>query len=303
MRPSRPLLGILLGLIFPSQVSAQTPTGDGPITKDTSVGYIDSAVPMSQFRLRFDSAYGFNRPLRDEYFYAKYSGKGGGEGLPLPEKNVDYQELTGYLEGALCERFSLFADMPVRFLNPEFNDNHAGLSDMRAGFKYAFWESDAGMATLLFRTYIPTGNAHLGLGTYHVSFDQGILFNHKLGNYLLLEGETAIWVPVDGDPKFAGSIIRYGVGLSLCRRCTEGFWITPVVECIGWTSLGGGELSVQSLHALSFEDATGDTIVNGKVGVRWGVGPHFDMYTGYGRALTGEVWYSDVVRVEARWKF
>ena len=47
-------------------------------------------------------------------------------------------------------------------------------------------------------------------------------------------------------------------------------------------------------------DACGDTIVNAKFGVRMGLGNLFDIYTGYGRALTGEVWYKDVWRTELR---
>ena len=49
-------------------------------------------------------------------------------------------------------------------------------------------------------------------------------------------------------------------------------------------------------------DARGDTIVNGKFGVRVGSGKS-DFYVGYGRALTGEVWYKDIIRFEFRRAF
>ena len=70
---------------------------DGPVDLESNVGYIDSAVPMNQFRLRFDAAYDSNRPSRAEYFYAKPRLLGG-KGPLFPERNVDYQELTGLLE-------------------------------------------------------------------------------------------------------------------------------------------------------------------------------------------------------------
>ena len=34
-------------------------------------GYVDFAVPITQFRLRFDAAYDDNRPDRAEFFYGK----------------------------------------------------------------------------------------------------------------------------------------------------------------------------------------------------------------------------------------
>ena len=59
------------------------------------------------------------------------------------------------------------------------------------------------------------------------------------------------------------------------------------------------------------ERARGDTIVNAKLGVRAGFGDRCDtgwlsrsdLYVGYGRALTGEVWYKDIVRAEFRVRF
>src|SRR6516165_6018357 len=41
---------------------------DGPTGKESTVGYIDSALPRNTFRLRFDAAYDFERPTRAEFF-------------------------------------------------------------------------------------------------------------------------------------------------------------------------------------------------------------------------------------------
>lgn len=76
--------------------------------------------------------------------------------------------------------------------------------------------------------------------------------------------------------------------------------MTPVTEVVGWTVLGGKE-SVTPFPTV--ENAAGDTIVNLKAGVRVGVGPRSDFYVGYGRALTGDVWYKSIVRVEFRLAF
>jgi hypothetical protein len=88
----------------------------------------------------------------------------------------------------------------------------------------------------------------------------------------------------------------------------QGQWgyVAPVVEVVGWTVLSGKELNPDGLVATG---AAGDTIVNAKFGVRIGIGKappdsliwsRSDLYVGYGRALTGEVWYKDMLRVEFR---
>src|SRR5262245_6452199 len=110
----------------------------------TGGGYIDSAIPVSQFRMRYDSAYNNNRPDRAEFFYPKcgcfkISGLDpNADGPPLPEKKVDYQELRSYLEFAPIPQFSAFVEVPVRWINPDQNQNDVGLGDVMFGAKYAF---------------------------------------------------------------------------------------------------------------------------------------------------------------------
>jgi hypothetical protein len=50
-------------------------------------------------------------------------------------------------------------------------------------------------------------------------------------------------------------------------------------------------------------DAAGTSIVNVKVGYRLDVGERFGFYAGYGRAVTGEHWYTDTFRLEGRWLY
>src|SRR5438132_7868497 len=62
----------------PPAADTAPPDGNGgPVVKDSSVGYIDSAVPFSHFRFRYDSAWRDVRPYRAEFFYAQ-----GGPGNP-----------------------------------------------------------------------------------------------------------------------------------------------------------------------------------------------------------------------------
>jgi len=282
-----------------SSLSAGTEGEGGPTSRDSGVGYIDCALPENQFRLRFDAAYDSNRPTRAEFFYPK--GGATGPGLPRPEARVDYQELRSYLELAPSCRFSGFVEAPCRFLNPEINQNTAGFSDMNAGFKYAFVYQPDWVATFQFRTYIPTGDSREGLGTNHVSLEPALLMNYRWSDWVTVESELRYWVPVGGTD-FAGDVTRYGLGLTFGKRCPTGFWVTPVTEVVGWTVLGGKELAVTPTLTRVL-DAAGDTIVNAKVGLRFGYGLHTDFYAGYGRALTGDVWYKDTWRLEMRLRF
>jgi hypothetical protein len=277
--------------------SARGQGTSGPTVSDSSVGYIDPAIPGNVFRFRFDASYDDRRPTRAEFFYPK--GAPAGPGLPVPEPRVDFQDLEAYLEMAATERLSGFVNVPVRFLNPEVNSNHTGLSDIDAGLKYAFLFHEDLVATFQFRTYAPTGDSHRGLGTNHVSLEPAVLLYNRLTDLLGLESELRLWVPVGGT-NFAGEIIRYGVGLhyDVCRttHCT----VTPVIEFVGWTVLDGKESVVPPSGVAFVEDAAGQTILNAKLGVRVKFGDRADLYSGYGRPLTGDRWYENTFRLEFR---
>jgi hypothetical protein len=287
--------GVLTLAAVPSVGLAQGTSG--PTTSDSSVGYIDSAIPADLFRLRFDAAYRNRRPTRGEFFWPK--GAPAGPGTPVPETSVDYQDLSAYLELRANPWLSGFVECPVRFLNPDVNRNTAGYADMNAGFKAAFVQTCDTTATFQFRTYIPTGDAARGLGNNHVSLEPALLLNHRLAELWLVEGELRYWVPIGGTD-FAGDLVRYGVGVSYGARRPDDFWVTPVVEFVGWTLLGGKESRVVSPTSSGVKDAAGDTIFNAKIGVRLGWGDRGDVYAGYGRALTGDTWYKDTWRVEFR---
>jgi hypothetical protein len=94
-------------------------------------------------------------------------------------------------------------------------------------------------------------------------------------------------------------VIRYGVGAgySLLDR-SAGFSLAPVVEAVGWTVVDGKKLPSSGVPT----DAAGDTIVNLKMGVRVGLDPYnlHQIYAGYGKSLTGDHWYEEIVRVQYR---
>ncbi|MFN4261234.1 MAG: hypothetical protein ACK4RK_18250 [Gemmataceae bacterium] len=306
--------------------------GDSVAVSDNVAGYIDPAIPRSRVRLRYDAAYRNNRPDRAEYFYAKYRTEGAfgltpeqiaerfpnilspagidpnAPGVAIPELSVDYQDIRPYVELAFDPRFSVFVELPSRFLNPVLNPNTAGFADMNAGFKWAMIASPEQFLTFQMRTYIPTGDANRGLGTNHVSLEPGLLFYQQIGRFYL-DAEFKDWIAVGGTD-FAGNVLQYGVSTSYLIYNSDTFRVWPVVEFLCWNVLSGKE-SIVEPELINVKNASGDTIINGKFGVRFGFGelqpPGMfsctDFYIGYGRAFTGDVWYKDLIRAELRVNF
>jgi len=145
------------------------------------------------------------------------------------------------------------------------------------------------------------------LGTDHVSLEPSYLMYRALTNRLRLNGEFRVWVPLSDSVNpingrdFAGTILRYGLGgaYDLHQSCDGCNRLSAVVEFVGWSVLSG-----QKFNPLFPNDmeAAGDTIFNVKAGGRWVFGNQ-SIYAGYGRALTSEVWYTDIMRAEYTYTF
>lgn len=271
-----------------------------PITMaDSGVSLIDTSVVATQIRLRVDAAYNWTMPDRGEVLWAQT----GGRGPSQAEASVDYQELAVYGEYAIASRFGLFLELPARLIDPEINDNTGGLADGNAGFKFALVQSPETLLTLQVRTIFPSGSGHKGLGARHVSIEPAVLGLYRLGKYMSWEGEFRDLVPLNGTPGFAGNVLRYGTGLTYSLYAKNAVNVQSVAELVGWTLTGGDVTIVDGPGAFHTTSAAGDTIVNTAVGVRWVIAARGSLYFGYVRALTGDHWYSDLVRFEARWAF
>ena len=286
-----------------------------------SVGYIDSAMIDTEFRFRYDASFDDNRVYRAEFVYPKPSAfrlapppftdpHAPGGDVHEVVKHLDTQEFTGYAELAVTDWLSGFVEVPQRMLHEDTAENPTGIGDMNAGARLGVLREDEYGLTLQLRTYIPTGFVGENLGNGHVSLEPAVLWYVRPDERLLFEGELRDWIPVGGTD-FAGNIVRYGLGVSYDVSWTPQARITPVVELVGWTVLSG-----KDLNPLAFpvpESAAGQTIVNVKTGLRVGFGSAqgetwawlrgSDVYVGYGRALTGDVWYKDIVRAEYRLTF
>src|SRR5262249_10228347 len=159
------------------------------------------------------------------------------------------------------------------------------------GFKWAFIYTPNFVSTFQLRTYIPTGDSTRGLGTHHASIEPSLLVNVGLSERMRFEGQVGTWVPISGTD-FAGSIMLYGAGVSYRVYDRPTMRISPVVETMGWTVLTGKETAALGGNVFQIRDAGGDTIVEMKLGIRTGF-QNSDFYIGYGRPLTGDIWYKN----------
>jgi len=304
-----------------------------PNLEGSMVGYIDNAIIGSQIRLRFDAAFDNDSPDRAEFFYAKCGcyralngtpfqkafdphAPGPGTGIPTA---INFQQLRFNLEYAPVRRFSVFADVPFRWIQPQgfvpaqnlpfipanFG-NQGGIGDFEAGFKLAAIATRNTYLTFQFRTYFPSGDSFKGLGTAHYSVEPSMLYYQKLTDRWALEAQLGDWHPIGGSAGvptsnsegFAGDIFTYGVGPSYQVYKGERVRIAPVVEMVGWRVLSG----FQSLQP-GFKEVSGLDIVNVKGGVRTGIGSHNSFYVGFGQAVTHDLWYKHIVRLEYRYSF
>ncbi len=283
-------------------------------------GYIDNALPLDLVRVRSDFGYRMNEPDRAEFFYPKCGCvrfvpptnplfDPNAKGPPQPETLVDsYQELDLYLEKRIGERFSVFFDLPIRWINPRVNGNASGISDISFGFKYAILYSECQVLTFQLRTITPTGDGVLGLGGENWRVVPGLLYLRQVSDKLSVFGEVQDFANVSRASDFTGNVLRYGVGFSYLLAETRSVRVLPTIETVGWTALSGKKFAD---GGTAVESANGDTVVNLKAGVRVGFGdtqgPGFfsrsDFYVGYGRALTGEFWYEDLLRLEYRLRY
>ncbi|PNY36975.1 hypothetical protein C2E31_10200 [Rhodopirellula baltica] len=280
-------------------------------TSDTNVGYVDCAIPMTQVRFRFDAAYDNPTPDRAEFFYRASTAA---TGVPISpaETNVNYQSLRTYLEFAPSPLWSLFLDVPVRFIDPERNDNEQGFSDLELGAKGILWMNSEHVVTGQLRAYVPTGDASRLLGTDHASLEPALLHATQLSPLVSWENEARLWIPIDGTEisgePFAGPILRLGtgIGIDLYRQeatCSESSKrLSLVSEFVGWTILDGLATVPDTATAAKIISVDGDTTVNTKLGLRWSDSRR-SVFAGYGRSLTGHVWYHDIVRAEYAIRF
>lgn len=269
---------------------------------ESSVAFIDSALPLTNFRVRYDANRKAQRINRAEYLWAMPQPIG--RGLPIDETRMHEQRSTAYFEFAPKPTLSGFVELGARFVDPEINSNATGFDDMNFGLKWAFWWTEHRVFTAQLRTFLPTGDSEQGLGVGHAAIEPGILLMHRITERFRMEKQVRLWIPIDGAEGSAGSVLHYGISTGYDALVRSNLRIAPTFELDCWTALGG-----QSRYAtpvgMVVDDAHCDTIWNAMFGCRISLGEccRHQVYAGYGQALTGETWFRNVARLEYRLAF
>lgn len=291
---------------------------DGPPTGDEDEDYngigrervmfapfeIDVTQPLNNFRLRFDAAYGWNYPDRAEYLWSRARVLGG-KGPPLIERSVDYQDARILMEAPASETFSLQTELPIRFVNPEINQNTGGLGDMNIATKLVLIDGTHWQITQFFRTYINTGSSKAGLGSGHVSLEPGFLFRYKWDDITYLHSELKFWFPVGADPVYSGQVLNYGLGISHVLYDSDSWAVIPVLEWVGWSVIDGYQTPYP---AGPPEHADPIDIGNLQPGVRivrdnGGDLGLFEVGLSAAFGLTDSHWYNALIRLDFRWSY
>jgi hypothetical protein len=290
---------------MPASLLVPLPDPDGtadPVPAVTNVSFIDPASPWNVVRLRYDSLFDSNRPTRAEYLI---TGSGPQyRGFKTPTPGIDMQEASLYVEYMLLPQFSVFIDAPWRSIDPRADPRYTGVGDISTGFKLLALQVPDFTSSFQLMVFAPTGKTQDGLGNGHITAQPGVLSNWRPLEHwpVIVEGQAGLWLPIDGS-SFGGQMAFYGVGFSYGEKPCDQFWITPVVEFTGWTVLRGQEQVVYSPTNFFTAHAGSDSIVNGNLGVRAGFGERADVYVGYSRPFTGDVWWKELWRVELRLQF
>lgn len=289
-----------------------------PVIDPSMVGYIDEATIQSEIRLRFDAAEHDDTPDRAEFFYAKcgcYRGlppanpaydptaPGPGPGIP---QYVNFQQLYIYGEFAPSRRYSLFGQLPFRWLQaqgtPQAFPSSGGIGDIQVGAKFALFESETHFLTFQFASHLPSGDPAKGLGTNHATIEPMALYYQSLGSRASIEAQFGDTHPLSSSKGlpglsggFAGDVLTYGVGGSYQFVQHQTTSVAGVLELVGWNVQGGMVTPPASTDGVN--------IVNLKIGPRISFAGHQSIYVGYGIALTSNTWYHEIFRTEYRYAF
>jgi hypothetical protein len=176
-------------------------------------------------------------PDRSEFFWAQANGKGKGPAPLAPslgERRVDYHELSMYTETATGPA-GAFVSIPYRALHPEDTAQAVGFADMNVGTKALIFDCELLQIAFQFKTYIPIGNFHKGLGTGHVSLEPGLLLTLKLADDTYFQGQLSEWIPIGGTPGYAGAVLLFRNSVNhVFWRPTSNIQLIGNVELDGW---------------------------------------------------------------------
>ena len=268
-----------------------------------SAFFVDAARPQSQMRLRWDEGLNLILPDRSEYFWPRADGSGKGPKPVGPFKadpSIRYNELSMYTETGIGG-FSMITEMPYLSIDPSNVAHSSGFGDIMIGTKSLLYDCELLQLGFEFKTYILSGNFRKGLGTGHMSLEPSVLMGVKLAPETFFQGQVSEWVPLGGDPSYAGSILHFHMSLNQVL-----FRILPDVPLIGTLEFNGwafqdGAYTDPILGP--FQKSAGTVYLSPGAGLRLFICDKVDIGFGAEISITKEHFAEELFRTEVRWRF
>lgn len=267
-----------------------------------SAFFVESARPVTQQRFRYDSGANFLYPDRSEYFWARADGSGRGPKPVSPfkgETRLRTNELNMITEGG-TGRITVITEMPYRNIQPQLAPHASGFSDLSIATKTLLFDCELLQIAFMMRTFIPSGSTGKGLGVGHVSLEPSLLVGLKLSPTTHFQGQLSEWIPIAGDPAYAGAILHYRASVNQ-QLWTFAHDIVVVGTCefMGYSFQDG----LYTDPILGSQKSSGYSYAYLGSGLRVSVCNRLDFGAGAMFALTEQHFAGQMYRVEFRVRY
>ncbi|MEQ8849442.1 hypothetical protein [Botrimarina sp.] len=259
-----------------------------------------AARPVNQQRFRWDWAEDLFQADRAEYFWARTGA--GGRGPNVQPPRVDYDELRHYAEVAHGS-FGAWVDYSYRSL--DYAGGHeAGFGDLTIGTKTLLFDTELVQMAFQMQTHVPAGSVGKGLGVGHTSLEPGLIFGLNLSPGSYLQVELNEWIPIAGDPTYAGAIFRYNAAYNrVLARPHPGVPVIGSLELAGWRFQDGAYTASDGAGGVVTRRASGDNYVHAAAGFRVFFCDRADIGVSYLAPMTSDSWADTLVRTELRFRY
>lgn len=265
--------------------------------------FVDGARPVTQTEVRWNGSRGGIFPDRSEYIWARADGMGRG---PRPPAGVigpiqfDFDDLVLITETA-SEKFSAIVELPYRAVSPDIYAHGAGFGDMAIGTKTLLYDCELMQVSMQMKTYLPVGNVGKGVGNGHVSIEPSLLFAVKMTSDCYFQGQISEWIPIGGDPFYAGSILHSHFSLNhVIHRFGPEIPLVGTFETITYSFQDG---AYTDALLGPFQGSSGETYVSMGPGVRLFFCDKLDIGFGTNLAVTGDHFSREYYRLSVRMRF
>jgi hypothetical protein len=303
----------------PCYVPAWTPVADSSF-------FVDSARPVTQMKLRWDSGFDLKDPDRAEFYWAREGvnqqaipvcgNTGGfGKGPKCIPSTIDYESLTLVMEAAAGPA-GIVIETPYEHYDPNIGAANAlvsgsnccpvsGFEDIKIATKAMLLDCELMQLTFQFKTYIPSGSFGKGLGTGHVSLEPSLLYTVRVSPETYVQGQLSYWIPLGGDSVYESDIFHCHMSLNHVLWCPcPGVKVVGTAEINEW-SVCYGEYTIPDfgLNGKPVAGSAEATMVSAGPGIRAFFCDKIDLGVGTAFALTGNHWEEELIRAEFRWRF